>query len=767
MHLQNKLPLTLILAILISLPFSAFSQSGNISGTVRQTNGQIIPFANVYLANTKLGAASDVNGVFQILNVPIGDYSILAQFIGYERQTISISLKENENLTINFELQQSNLNIEEVVITGTMKEMSKKNSPVPVEVYSAKYFENNKNPSVFESLQNVNGVRPQLNCSVCNTGDIHINGLEGPYTMILIDGMPIVSGLSTVYGLTGIPASLIDRVEIVKGPASTLYGSEAVGGLINVITKKPSAAPLFSADVYSTTWAETNADIGAKFNLGKKASTLFGVNYFNYSNPLDLNKDGFTDITLQDRISLFNKISFDRKQNRELNIGMRYVYEDRWGGEMNWRPEFRGGDSVYGESIYTSRWEVFGNYQLPINDEDFNFQFSANGHQQNSVYGADQYIANQRIAFGQLTWNKELIPSNDFLFGAAYRYTYYDDNTGATFAADSSGNNPSNIHLPGLFIQDQITLNEYNTILLGFRYDYNTIHGNIFSPRVNYKLNSKKEKTIIRLSAGNGFRVANVFTEDHAALTGAREVVFTEALKPEQSVNVNLNVVQKIYTKNQTYINLDGSIFYTYFSNRIVPDYETNPNKIIYANLDGQAISKGVSLNADIVLKNGVKIMGGATLMDVSIEENGTKERQLLTENFTAVWSIEYTILPLNLRINYTGNIYSPMRLPLLGELDDRSEYSPWFSIQNIQLTKPINQQWEIYGGVKNLLNFTPARNSIARSFDPFDKRVQFDVNENVVATPNNPNALTFDPSYVYAANQGIRGFIGIKYTLK
>jgi outer membrane receptor for ferrienterochelin and colicins len=767
MHLQNKLPLTLILAILISLPFSAFSQTGNLSGTVRQANGQIVPFANVYLANTKLGAASDVNGVFQILNVPIGDYSILAQFIGYERQTISISLKENENLTINFELSQSNLNIEEVVITGTMKEMSKKNSPVPVEVYTARYFENNKNPSVFESLQNVNGVRPQLNCSVCNTGDIHINGLEGPYTMILIDGMPIVSGLSTVYGLTGIPASLIDRVEIVKGPASTLYGSEAVGGLINVITKKPSAAPLFSADVYSTTWAETNADIGAKFNLGKKASTLFGVNYFNYSNPLDLNNDGFTDITLQDRISLFNKISFDRKQNREFNIGMRYVYEDRWGGEMNWRPEFRGGDSVYGESIYTSRWEVFGNYQLPINDEDFNFQFSANGHQQNSVYGADQYIADQRIAFGQLTWNKELIPSNDFLFGASYRYTFYDDNTGATFKSDSSGNNPSNIHLPGLFIQDQITLNEYNTLLLGFRYDYNTIHGNIFSPRVNYKWNSKKEKTIIRLSAGNGFRVANVFTEDHAALTGAREVVFTEALKPEQSVNVNLNVVQKFYTKNQTYINLDGSIFYTYFSNRIVPDYETNPNKIIYANLDGQAISKGVSLNADIVLKNGVKIMGGATLMDVSIEENGIKERQLLTENFTGVWSIEYTILPLNLRINYTGNIYSPMRLPLLGDLDNRSEYSPWFSIQNIQLTKPINQQWEIYGGVKNLLNFTPARNSIARSFDPFDKKVQFDANENVVATPNNPNALTFDPSYVYAANQGIRGFIGIKYTLK
>lgn len=158
--------------------------------------------------------------------------------------------------------------------------------------------------------------------------------------------------------------------------------------------------------------------------------------------------------------------------------------------------------------------------------------------------------------------------------------------------------------------------------------------------------------------------------------------------------------------------------------------------------------------------------MAGATLMDVTIEEAGEKRSQLLTEKFTGVWSIEYTVLPWNLRLNYSGNVYSPMRLPLLGELDDRNEYSPWFSIQNIQLTKPINKEWEIYGGAKNLLNFRPASNSIARSFDPFDKNVEFDANGNALATPNNPNALTFDPTYVYASNQGIRLFIGIKYTL-
>ncbi len=748
---------------------SLFSQS-NIHGNIVHGN-EGVPLAIVIVKDTEFKTQADSDGNYLLNNLPFGQYEIQILATGYEKLIKKVTVYNNQSIHLNFELIPFQKNIDEVVISGTMKEVSKLNSPVPVEVYSDKFFKANPNPSIFEALQQINGVRPQVNCNVCNTGDVHINGLEGPYTMILIDGMPIVSGLSTVYGLSGIPQALIERVEVVKGPASTLYGSEAVGGLINIITKNPTKAPIVSLDVFGTSWGEINADVAGKFRVGEKSKALLGVNYFNNSNKIDNNNDGFTDVTQQDRISIFNKWNFERKHQRIFSIAGRYVYEDRWGGDMNWNRSFRGGDSIYGESIYTNRWELFGTYQLPLKEKIL-FQFSANGHNQNSVYGDTKYLADQKIGFGQLTWYKTLY-RHDLLVGATYRYTYYDDNTPATMTFDTilgGGNMPNQIHLPGFFIQDEITLNENNKLLVGLRYDYNSIHGSILTPRLNYKWNSKNLKNILRISAGNGYRVAHIFTEDHAALTGAREVVFQSELNPETSWNGNINFVKYIYSRSNNSINFDGTLFYTYFTNKIIPDYETDVNKIIYDNLTGYAISKGISLNVDFSLNFGLTGRVGGTFMDVYNVENNIKERQLFSERFTGVWNIAYKFKNIGLSVDYTGNVYSPMRLPLLGTLDPRDEYSPWWSIQNIQITKALNNGIEIYGGVKNLLNWTPSKGLpflMARTNDPFDKNVQFDAQGQAVSTADNPYALTFDPTYVYAPNQGIRGFLGVRWVFK
>lgn len=748
--------------------FSALAQTGNVHGTVT-AEGAPVEAVSVLIQGQTKATLTDRKGTFHLNNLAYGSYTIKLSAIGFQsaQQEINID-KEIVQLTVSLTRQLSDLN--EVVVTGTLKPVIRSESPVPVEVYTPQFLKKNPSPSIFEALQNVNGVRPQINCSVCNTGDIHINGLEGPYTMVTIDGMPIVSSLASVYGLFGIPNQLIERIEIVKGPASSLYGSEAVGGLINIITKNPLKAPKLSVDVMATSWQEYSADLGVKMRAGKNVHSLLGINYFNYQNPVDNNNDQFTDVTLQHRISVFNKWSWIRPVNRAANIAARYFYEDRWGGDMRFDRIYRGTKGMYGESIYTTRFELLGNYELPVK-EKLLYSYSYNFHNQDSYYGAVPFKAKQHIAFNQLTWDKNIAERHDLLAGIALRYNWYDDNSTATLDTVTRNNQPDKVFLPGIFLQDEITLRPAQKLLLGMRYDHHPAHGHILTPRVAFKWTLAKHN-IIRLNAGTGFRVVNLFTEDHAALTGARDVVIEEDLKPERSMNVNLNYNSQI-PLGGSFIGIDASVWYTYFTNQILPDYTTHQNKIIYRNLDGHASSKGLSINLDYNYLNRLKIIAGATMQHVQRVDKAagktTRTKPLLTENWSGTWVITYSFPGAGVGFDYTGNLYGPMQLPLGSALDPRREYSPVWSIQNLQCTKKIAKQWEVYGGVKNLLNWTPAKNNpflIARTHDAFDKNVQLDADGKAMATAENPYALTFDPAYVYAPNQGRRMFMGVRLSL-
>ncbi len=724
--------------------FTNISLAQTINGVVKDQDHNLLFGATVYNSLNGKSTLTNEEGVFSIASIK-GDNKLVISYVGYTPKVLNVDGNTTNIGTIALE----NDSLEEVVISGTLRQVSKLKSAVQIELYSADFFRATPKASFFEAIEGINGVRPQLNCNICNTGDIHINGQEGANTMVLIDGLPLVSGLSTVYGLSGIPQSLIKQVEVIKGPASTLYGSEAIGGVINLITKLPENVHRFNIDAYTTSWGELNVDLGAKYQL-KSVQGLIGVNYFNYSNPIDNNEDGFTDLTLQHRISIFNKIKMKRN-----SIAFRYFYEDRWGGEMNWNSDYRGGTQVYGESIYTSRIEVFGKYDV---SENLFLQYSLNNHDQNSVYGSTSYNALQTIGFLQGIYSKAL-KNHNLLVGATYRYTSYDDNTPATQTKEVTT-------LPGLFIQDEWKLGNSQTLLSGIRYDRNSIYGDIWTPRLNYKWASNDESSIVRLGFGTGYRVVNVFTEDHAALTGARDVVFTENILPEKSWNVNVNWNQKLYSKFGTIFDLDLSVFKTEFSNRILPDYETNPNQIIYSNLDGKSVTQGITLNINSLSANGLKVNLGATFIDSKIIQNNETEYPFLTENFSGNYRVSYTLYNPKITFDLSGTVIGPMKLPLLGPLDTRDPKSPVINIMNIQSTYSF-KEFELYAGIKNIFNFKPASNSIARAFDPFDTGVEFGSNGHVIATPNNPNALSFDPSYVYYSNQGTNGFLGLRYHIK
>ena len=742
----NSLPRFILIFVNLLIFFSIYSNAQTLKGRILDQNNNLIIGATIFNSSLKKAIISDSAGRFKI-HAKKGENKYIISFVGFKPKVLNITF-ENEDLIETDVILISDESLKEVVVSGTLKNVSKLNSTVPIELYKASFFRANPTASIFEAIENINGIRAQLNCNVCNTGDIRINGQEGANTMILIDGLPIVSGLSTVYGLTGIPQSLIQQIEIIKGPSSTLYGSEAIGGIINLITKVPEKVSPLSIESFSSSWGEVNTDLGVKFLVGQKTN-LLGINHFLYQNPIDKNNDGFTDLTLQNRISIFNKLS-----GKKNNIAFRYFYEDRWGGQTNWNKSERGRNNIYGESIYTNRLEIFGKY---LYNDKFFFQYSFNQHHQDSYYGTLSFDAKQTIGFLQTVYNFKINKSL-YTLGLSYRYTGYDDNTPATFKKD-------NTHLPGVFIQNEIINNNEKSLLLGIRYDYNSNYGNVFTPRINFKKSSEERNSTLRIGFGSGYRIVNVFTEDHAALTGARDIIFMEKLSPEKSWNFNLNYVKDFYTKRGQVFKVDSSIFKTIFSNRIIPDYDSNPNQIIYSNVNGIVISQGGSIDFFGKISNVLDFQIGLTYVDTYIKQNDKKSIPYLTEEFSGSYKMVYYNNFIKLKFDLTGNIVGPMKLPLLSALDPRPGYSPTFNILNLQVTKKVSD-FEFFVGVKNLFDFKPPLNSIARAFDPFDKQVTFDNNGSPVVSENNPFGLTFDPTYAFYSNQGIRSFFGLRYLI-
>jgi outer membrane receptor for ferrienterochelin and colicins len=445
------------------------------------------------------------------------------------------------------------------------------------------------------------------------------------------------------------------------------------------------------------------------------------------------------------------------KNGKSSSLAWRYFYEDRWGGELQWNRQYRGTDIYYGESIYTNRWELIGSHPLS-GVQNLVVDYSYNHHLQDSYYGTVKFLADQHVAFTQVRWNKNL-GKHDLLLGVPFRFIHYDDNTAGT--AELSGNNtPAQTWLPGIFVQDEVKVSSRFTTLAGLRYDHHNIHGSILTPRISFKY-SPSESGVFRLTLGNGYRVVNLFTEDHAALTGSREVVIMNELSPEKSWNVNVN-----YSKNMVFangfVNLDGTLFYTYFTNKIVGDFLTDPDKIIYDNLNGYAVSKGITINADLQLTRGWSALAGVTIMDVySIDQSADTEKipQLHAPRFSGILAVSRTSKNSKWMMDLTGQFNGPMELPVLPD-DFRPAQSPFVPLMNFQVTRKLkpaahNHHWEIYGGVKNLFNFIP-EHPLMRPFDPFDKNIDVD----------NPNGYTFDTTYNYAPIQGLKGFLGVRYTL-
>ena len=746
-------------------PIYIYSQSTEIKGTVNSDFG-LLSYASVSVLDSDLGVIADENGNFNLkLDLSIHK-TLLITFLGYVPKKISLNnpLLDLNSLKIILEEDINGLN--EVVVTGSLKEEYVTDSPVKVNVITSKKINSfipSAGANITEIVQLVNGAQEVIACGVCYTNSISINGLEGPYTSVLLDGIPMYGNLASVYGLNGIPNMIIDRLEIVKGPSSTLYGSEAVAGVINILTKDPREQPFFSLDTQVITSKESFVNLALTPNIGKSYG-YFGVNWDRNSNFEDYNNDGFGDDINLTRLSIFNKWNVYRESKKEFVISARYYFEDRRNGvkeylSNNNYKKIRGDSKIYGESIYTNRFELFGKYEFAFT-EGFEMNYSFSKHDQNSYYGSDYYQANQDIFFTQLTLDRNY-GNHDLLFGASIKNNLYDDNTIATESVVNGTiiNNNSNQLIPGLLIQDQYKPSDKISLIGGLRIDHFNEHGLIYAPSFHLKYNPGKWLSL-RLNAGTGFRLVNLFTEDHAFITGQREVKILEELNPEESKSLIFNA-NYIYTGLSGSGNIDLDLFYTYFSNKIIPNYD-NQNFIIYENSDGHAYSKGISGALNHTFLNGVSFSLTFNHQIVRYTEIENNQDSFFDMEHSPKWSGGFNIkIPVNKKwsINSSSNYTGVMQLPTVFEMSDNGEISSVarptkskpFSIHNINIDGILNNQNEIYFGILNVFNFRQKESPLVGYNDP---------NHQKGFSPY------FDTSYAYAPNKGRELFIGYRLNI-
>ncbi len=591
--------------------------------------------------------------------------------VGFSEQTVRISCPSASPTRI--VLQDLAVALGGATVVGSLTPMSVKASPIRTQVISGSALRAVQAQDVAEALDFTNGIRETVACGICGTNDLHINGLEGVYTLVLLDGIPLLGGLASAYALDGIPLSMVQQVEVLQGPASARFGSQAVGGVVNVVLA-PLEAGASAAQARLDSHGRFQASASATFGSPDAAWQL-GLDGLHFTRRLDDNGDGFTDApTLRRGVATMRHQR--RGEARSLRWTGRVFGEERFGGELNFEEADRGTSRSYGERVDLLRTEgVFGS--RPTSGEGWTYQGGAAYHRQKSTYGltafdAEEMTANLDAYHSGWSWRE----GRRVTGGVSMLWDKYSDQT----PVDSD----MNVWIPSVFgeysgeVKDATGAVKWSWIH-GLRIEKPSDRAPMVAPRMNVKWSHSNSD--VRLNMGRGYRRVHLFTEEHAALDGSRSVVQPEGgLSPESSWNAHLSGTQAFGNERWT---ASASIygFATLFTDRIYADFDSIPGAILYRNIEGVGLSRGVG--SDVWLTGlGWRINLGATLLRSEIFEGpsngwvdalrGAGEVQPFAPSVTTSLAVGRDGKSWGWNIN--AQTVGVMRLPNNPELGDESE---------------------------------------------------------------------------------------------
>ena len=519
-------------------------EGNQIAGhVIEKDSEESIPFAAVLIVGTDLGTTSDEGGHFTFTNLKAGKYLLRVSSVGYITQEKEVEVSDNATSLVHFQMEADNFITDEVVVSANRNEVSRKDAPVVVNVMSQKLFETVNSPDLAKSLNYQSGVRVENNCQNCTFPQVRINGLEGPYSQILINSRPVMSALSGVYGLEQIPVNMIERIEVVRGGGSALFGANAVAGTINIITKDPiSNSFQFNTNITNMGGDAWEQYMGGNVSLVSDDNTYGIAMYETYRNrnPYDRDDDGFSEVGKLNsntfglrayyRPSHFSRISLEYHTTNEFRRG---------GNKFDLQPH-ESDITEQTKHIINSGGVTYDQY-LGEYRHKISFFTSMQHVDRNSYYGAEQ-DANAYGKTDDLTWmagamyvgnyDKFLFAPSVFTSGIEYNHNaLHDVMTG--YDRDMK----QDVRIASAFVQNEWKISRL-TILAGARLDkHNLIENLIFSPRINllYKPNDALQA---RMTWSTGFRAPQAYDEDlHLTAVGGENVqtILADGLKEERS----------------------------------------------------------------------------------------------------------------------------------------------------------------------------------------------------------------------------------------
>lgn len=489
----------------------------NVFGHVLDANTQEhIPYATVAIKGTTIGCAANSSGHYILNNLPVGEQEIVVSAIGYENVELKLNIKPETSVELNFTLDEANTMVDEVVVSATRNETNRRTTSTVVNVASTKLFESTASSNLSEAMNFQSGLRVENTCGNCGAPQLRINGLEGQYSQILLDSRAIFSSLAGVYGLDLMPVAMVERVEVIRGGGSALYGSSAIGGVVNIITKDPVRNTLSlsnTTNIMEDGTPDINTSVGGAFVSDDYKLGAYVFGQVKYRDGYDRNDDGFSDIT----------------RLRSETVGFRAYYKtsahSRITGEYHHIHDFRrGGDNLDGAPHMSYICE-----QVDHNIDGGSIKFdyfpnmrhrasiytSAQGISRSSYFGADMnpnaYGTTKDLMFvagGQYTHNYKLGLPAELTAGVEYNYNSLND---YYIATERRLNQETST--VGLFAQNEWKSDKVN-VLIGFRLDkHNMIERPIFAPRANVRY-SPIENLGLRLSYSSGYRAPQAYNED-------------------------------------------------------------------------------------------------------------------------------------------------------------------------------------------------------------------------------------------------------------